>query len=255
MPYNMNNGIARQQLTDRDQLLFGTCIYIYPDASSDEIFAFVHVNGGEIYSPQFISKRCEELGLSQKRLSKESYAAFSASFIHQFNWFIILPPPLGVSGIFVNKLIDINETLFYLQITTTKYGRSQITCRACYPVHYTRWAMKSNIILAMDTGSHIITANMDMSVHSSLRWIHITTNNCDQFVLGKLVNTLLSKIERHPTPYNIDNERVILWDNLSAHKIPYILNMTNDQPSRNCFIIANCPPYRLRLTPIEYFNM
>ena len=35
--------------------------FIYPDAGSDEIYAFIVANGGMVYSIQDILKRCAEL--------------------------------------------------------------------------------------------------------------------------------------------------------------------------------------------------
>jgi len=200
----------------RDQLLLGICLYIYTDASSDKNCAFVHANGGEIYSQKRVSKRCKELELLQKRSSKESYVAFYISSIQKFNWFATLPLPLFLSGISVNKIIDINETSFYLKKTTTKYGRSHISFHVRYPAQYTRGATKINFILVVEAGSHIIAVNMDGSVQNPRRWILVTIENCDQFVFSNFMNTLLLNIKRNPAPYNIDDERVILWDNLSA---------------------------------------
>ena len=129
----------------------------------------MHANSWEIYNRTCVSKRCKELGLLRKCSSKESYAAFSASSIQKFNWFVTLPLLLGVSSISVNKIIDINETSLYLKTITTKYGRSHIIYYVRYPTHYTRGVTKSKIILAVEVGSHITPANMDGSVQTQRR--------------------------------------------------------------------------------------
>ena len=52
MPYRMAGGREREQLIGADQLLLSICLYIYPEASSDEIAVFIHSNGGDIYTRQ-----------------------------------------------------------------------------------------------------------------------------------------------------------------------------------------------------------
>ena len=133
---------------------------------------------------------------------------------------MILPPPLGVSGISVNKLININETSFYLKKISAKYGRSRITCRAHYNAHYIIGLMKINVILGVEAGSHTIPTNMDGIIYNLRRWVHVTTDNYDQFLFGNFVNILLLNIEQHPAPHNINDEQVILSDNFLAHKTP-----------------------------------
>ena len=84
IPFRKTGGIPRAQLTGGDQLLLGICIFIYPNATSDEICAFIVANRGGIYSRQAVTKRCKNLGLNQKRSSKEAYAAFLTSSIDKY---------------------------------------------------------------------------------------------------------------------------------------------------------------------------
>ena len=138
IPYTMTGGIQRLDLTGSDQLLMAICFYIYPDATSDEACLFIHANGGDVYKRQAITKQCKELGLTRKRSSKEAIAAYSPSSLQRHRWYISLPPPLGMHDISVSRLIDIDETSFYLKQTQTKYGRSHTTCRTKYPGYYSR---------------------------------------------------------------------------------------------------------------------
>ena len=115
LPYRMSGGRHREQLTGADQLLLSICIFIYPEASSDEIAIFIYRNGGDIYTRPQISERCAELQLTRKRASKESFDAFSTASIRAKEWFRTLPPPLGVHGQPVHRLIDIDETGFSLK--------------------------------------------------------------------------------------------------------------------------------------------
>ena len=47
IPYRMNGGTEKWNLVGKDQLLIKICLYIYQD---DEIYAFIVVNSGSIYS-------------------------------------------------------------------------------------------------------------------------------------------------------------------------------------------------------------
>ena len=58
----MSGGKARTQLTGNDQLLLSICLFIYSDATADEITAFIYANGGDIYERPVITMRCNELG-------------------------------------------------------------------------------------------------------------------------------------------------------------------------------------------------
>ena len=63
---------------------------------------------------------------------------------------------------------------------------------------------------------------------------------------------ILSNIEDHPAPNNTDDERIILWDNLSVHKTPYVTNIITNRPTNNIFTVVNIPPYRPTIAPIKY---
>ena len=56
-----------------------------------------------------------ELGLSRKKSSREILEAFSASSIRRNLWFWNDPPPLGILDVDRFRLIDVNETGFYLK--------------------------------------------------------------------------------------------------------------------------------------------
>ena len=83
----MTNGAQREQLTGADQLLLSICMFIYPTASNDKIAAFIHPNGGDIYTRQKITDRCNELQLTRKRASKETYDVFSPTSVQALVWY------------------------------------------------------------------------------------------------------------------------------------------------------------------------
>ena len=133
----MTGGQQRANLCGMDQMLLSICLFIYPDAGSDEICAFIVANGGMIYSRQDISKRCSELDLTRKRSSQEAYKANTDENIAKALWFVSLPPPLGVLNVRMDRLIDVNETGFYLNSIGPSYGRGHTACRIRTPAHYT----------------------------------------------------------------------------------------------------------------------
>ena len=235
IPFRMNGNKERRQITAADQLLLSICLYIYPDASLDEISIFIVANGGEVYSRQVVSRRCLELGLTRKRSSREAYEAFSASSIQKRIWFWNEPPPLGIHETPTSTLLDVDETGFYLKDICTKYGRSHTTCRVRYPSHYTRNATRLNVILAIEPGNFNIHPGSSGSVNLPRRWVYVTHDSIDQFNFGEFIDDILSDIENHPVPDGYDNSRCILWDNLSCHKTPYVTNIIRDRATPNNF--------------------
>jgi len=124
----MRVGRPKHNLTGEDQLLLSICLFIYPNVLADNLCLIIFANGGGIYSRQAVTRRCHELGLTMKSSSREAYNVFSENAIQRLEWFITLPPPLGVVNIPIQTMIDINETGFYLRSISTKYGRGHTTC-------------------------------------------------------------------------------------------------------------------------------
>ena len=50
MPYWMEGGSEREKLAGADHLLLCICIFVSPEATSDQIAVFIHSSGGDIYS-------------------------------------------------------------------------------------------------------------------------------------------------------------------------------------------------------------
>jgi len=225
LPYRMSGNRPREQLTGADQLLLSICLFIYPAASLDQITIFIYGNGGDIYTRPQISDRCRELDLTRKRVSKESYDAFSPASQRALRWFKTLPPPLGVNTLPLHSLIDIDETGFYLKACGSNYGRGHRTCRVRIPSHYRRMEAKINVILAVESGNPNIVPHLDGSIQRPRKWFRLTTDNVDQYIFGGFVNEILHNIENHPVPGDYDMEKTIIWDNLRAHKTPYVTHI------------------------------
>ena len=114
MPYWMDGGSQWVSITGTDQLLLSIDLFVYQEATADQLCGFIHANGEEIYEMQQISDLCNQLEVSRKRGSKEAYDMFSVQSIIQIEWFVTLSPPLGVYGIIYHQLIDVDETVSYL---------------------------------------------------------------------------------------------------------------------------------------------
>ena len=90
------------------------------------------------------------MGVSRKRSSRKAYAAFSAASLRKLQCFWTEAPPIGMSGVNVRALMDVDDTRFYVKSVCTKYGRGHTTKRVCTPAHYTRSEPKLNVILAIE---------------------------------------------------------------------------------------------------------
>ena len=63
-PYRVTGGKEREDLMGYDQFLMCLVLFAYPGAEADEIAAFVYTNGGGLYSRASVSKRMEDLEIS-----------------------------------------------------------------------------------------------------------------------------------------------------------------------------------------------
>ena len=192
------------------------------------------------------------MGLSRKRSSREAYAAFSAASLRKMQWFWTEPPPLGIRGINMRSLLDIDETGFYVKSVCTKYGRGHTTCRVRTPAHYTRSEPKLNVILAIEPGDPRLHPYEIGSVDRPRRWVKVTHDNIDNLLFGDFIDEILTSFETNPATNGYDDERCILWDNLILHKTPYVTNIIRDRATRNNFFSVDRPPYQPKIAPIEY---
>lgn len=176
MPYRMSGGVPREQFTGADQLLLSICLFIYPDAQSDEIAAFIHTSGGDIYTRQQITDQSIELKLTRKRSSKESYDAFSPASIKSLIWYKTLTPPLGAHDVPIHSQLNMDKTGIYLKKFSRNYSRGHKSCRVRCPAHYRRNEAKLNLILCVESGNPNIPAHMDGSMERPRKWFRLTTD-------------------------------------------------------------------------------
>ena len=159
-------------------------------------------------------------------------------------------PLFRIRGVHIRSLMDIDETGFYVKSVRTKYGRGHTTCRVRTPAHYTRSEPKLNVILAIEPGDPTLPAGANGSTDRPRQWVRVTQDSVDQLVFGDFIHEILTSIENNPADY--DDERCLLWDNLSLHKTPYVTNIIRDRASNNNFYAVDRPPYQPKIAPIEY---
>jgi hypothetical protein len=86
-----------------------TYITTWPDATLDEMVAFIFNEGGELYSRQAISQRLAELDITKKRASTEGYQMQHPDVQFRVWGFRNCPPPLGVFQVPRQRLIDVDK--------------------------------------------------------------------------------------------------------------------------------------------------
>jgi transposase len=250
IPYRKTGNKQRCALTRDDQILLAMGIYIYPSATADELACFIFSNGGEVYERNAIYKRLQELGISRKRASYEAQGAYTTRNLVKASLFWGQPPRLGIVGIPRYRFLDIDEAGFCLKSLKTNYGWAPKPVRVREIHHYSRHTEKLNLILAIEPGNPRIAPHERGSIQNPRKWWQITDRSVDQFVFADFINDICNDIERNPT--ESDDERVFLWDNLSAHLTPVVTNTLEHRPSRHNFYSIARPAYQPKWAPIEY---
>ena len=169
------------------------------------------------------------------------YRANNLANIAEAQWFVSLPPPLGVLHIRLDRLINVGEKGFYLSNVITKYGCGYTTCRIRYPSHYTGSEIMVNVIIAIEAGIKNVQPLVDISVMLLRCWLFILQNNCDQYICGDFIESILNSIENAPIPGGADDKWCIMWGNLSLHKTAYVKNKILGRPTHNRFISVDHP--------------
>ena len=67
-----------------------------------------------------------------------------------------------------------------------------------YPSHYKRNEPKVTVILAIEPGNPNIDANHYRSIEKPRRWIHVSQENCDQWLFEDYMDMICLDIKNHP---------------------------------------------------------
>ena len=119
--------------------------------------------------------------------------------------------------------------------------------------HITRALIqKSNTIVDIEPGSQTVWPFVDESVMFPCWWFYVSQNNCDQYIFGDFIDYILRSTEDAPALGDVDDERRILWDNISLQKTAYVTLKIYGCPTNNHFISVNRPPHCLSIALIEY---
>jgi len=243
----------RAGLVGRSLFFLVVFLQAYPDAMADEVAAYVYNNTGEICSRQDISQRMKDIQMSKKTCSREAFQAFTPQNLLKFRQFWTLPPPLGVVGIPRKKLIDVDEFCIELVKTNRKQGHAVTGLRIRKPGHYTRNGALC-CLYAIEPGDPNVPAHIDGSIQRPRKWIRIHRNLAtDGFVFADFMDHVCSNIEQNPVLGGVDDHRIILCDNLSAHFTPAVYVAVEGRNNlHHRFNIMRRPPYQPKIAPIEY---
>ncbi len=95
-PYRQNGNRDRSKIIGVELLNLVTYITAWPDATLDEMVAFIFNEGGGLYSHEAISKQLKELDITKKKASTEAYQMQHPNVQFCVWGFWNCPPPLGV---------------------------------------------------------------------------------------------------------------------------------------------------------------
>ena len=148
--------------------------------------------------------------------------------------------------------MDIDEAHFTLKSIESAYGRAAKPMRVRDVGHYRRGAKALNLLIAVEPGNPNIPLNMNGSVRYPRRWFRITKDNVDQVVFARFIDQICRSIEANPV--DGDEEKIFMWDNLSAHLTPVVTNTLELRPTREQYQFSSLPrpPYQAKWAPVEY---
>ena len=252
-PLNQTGNKEKEVLTGFDQFLLVIGLFIYPRANNDEFSTFIAVNGGTVkLSRQSISQRMTELEITRKRTSLEAFDAYTPLNRQRCFNFFNEGPPVGISGVPIARMIDIDEAKFKLEACESKYGRAMKCIRVRDTGHYKKMARGLNLILAVEPGNPLLPAHIYGSIFNPRKWWVITSSNVDQIVFADFMDRVCSDIENNPVQG--DEDRYVLWDNLTAHMTGLVIATVEMRDSRpqHSFTVVPRPPYQPKYAPVEY---
>ena len=108
-PFRQTGNGPRTMVFGVDLLNLITYITAWPDATLDEMAAFIYNEGGDLYSRHAISNRLQDLDVTRKNKSTKGYQTQRPDFEFRVWGFWNCPPPLGVLGVPQWKLLDFDE--------------------------------------------------------------------------------------------------------------------------------------------------
>ena len=108
-PFRQTGNGPRTTVVGINLLNLVTYITAWPDATLDEMAAFIYNKGGDLYSRQAISNCLQDLDVTRKKASTEGYQTQRPDVEFRVCGFWNCPPPLGVLGVPRWKLLDFDK--------------------------------------------------------------------------------------------------------------------------------------------------
>jgi transposase len=142
---------ARSQIIGIDVLNLVIYITAWPDATLDEMAAFIFNEGGELFSHKAISKQLKELEITKKKASAEAYQAQRPDVQFCVWSFWNCPLPLGIFQVPRRKLIDTEEFGVTLKKCNRTRGWAAKVHRVRKDGHY-HHGTKITVIFAIKPG-------------------------------------------------------------------------------------------------------
>ena len=160
------------------------------------------------------------LGLRWKAASTTADMAYAPVNLRKRNYYRTQPPPLGMAGVALADIIDIDEAGFKLEDQNRKHGKTVAALRCHQQGVYGR-GTKLNLLLAI-TGDDV----------NRMRWHEIWTNGGTTITRFHdfIVRILDDLAANHP-----GRSFVFTMDNLNSHKNPMILNLIHVAGHRYAF--------------------
>ena len=250
-PYRQTGNRPRTTVVGVDLLNLVTYITAWPDATLDEMAAFIYNEGGDLYSRQAISNRLKDLDITRKKASTEGYQTQRPDVEFRVWSFWNCPPPAGVLGVPRRKLIDFDEFGVSLEKCNRTGGWAVKVLRVRKDGHY-HHGVKITVIFAIEPGDPRLPPHVRGSVDRPRRWIRCvratgTTTN----IFRDFCDYVCRDIETNNIP-GTDFHRIFIWDNLGAHHSRYVHNTVTNRVGPSNFSIVPRPPYNPKYGPIEY---
>ncbi|KAJ1440855.1 hypothetical protein B484DRAFT_466010 [Ochromonadaceae sp. CCMP2298] len=133
---------------------------VWPKANADEVRRFImdtaahpqHISRQDVYRAQ------KRLRMTRKRASTTAYQAFSPRNLARRRLFWSHGPPVGIAGVPIAQLIDMDECAFQLSTANRYWGTAYTGVRIRDDGHYPH-SQKWTLMLAVDAaGSHYCDA-------------------------------------------------------------------------------------------------
>jgi hypothetical protein len=222
-------------LRGRDAYLLALYRTAHPKSRADEVIAYLMNNQlvPRLISRKVLSAAETRLGMSTKRGSTSAYQADLPINVLRHENYFSQPPPLGINGFPRLRIVDIDESGWYLESACRKYGKARIGRRAPDVGPYGHSRKHTMIAGIMPCGR---------------RWMRISRDSGTTAIdFNNFVNSICVAMGAAPGAPQL----CFTWDNLTSHLSPLVVNTV----TAHGHLSVPRAPYHPWDGPIEYiFN-